>query len=118
MKKLSKEKTFDYNSKELLGVMRFDFYDGRLSNQWNPKDLLMEMNNKNQIDLKNLQKEINYIQFELISNFNNVIELCNGIGYENETLVYCDFEIGKYVIKLIPVKDSYSYIYTYIKEVR
>lgn len=28
--KLSKEKYFKYDSKELLGVMRFDFYDGRL----------------------------------------------------------------------------------------
>ena len=42
--KLSKEKTFDYNSKELLGVMRFDFYDGRLSNQWNHRELIVELN--------------------------------------------------------------------------
>ena len=43
--KLSKEKYFKYDSKELLGVMRFDFYDGRLSNQWNPRELIIEMNN-------------------------------------------------------------------------
>ena len=46
MKKLSKEKTFDYDNKELLGVMRFDFYDGGLANQWNPKELIIELNNK------------------------------------------------------------------------
>ena len=81
MSKLSKEKYFDYDSKELLGIMRFDFYDGAISNQWNPKDLIIGLNNKKQIDLEKLQEEINYIQFELINNFDNLIELCNGIGY-------------------------------------
>ena len=41
--KLSKEKYFNYDSKELLGVMRFDFYDGRLSNQWNHRDGMYEL---------------------------------------------------------------------------
>lgn len=113
MNVLSKEKSFDYDSKELLGVMRFDFYDGRLSNQWNPRELIIEMNDSKLIDLKKLQQELNYIQFTLIEEFNKVVELCNGIGYDKETLVYIELEEGKYVIKLIPVKDSYSYIYTY-----
>ena len=111
--KLSKEKTFDYNSKELLGVMRFDFYDGRLSNQLNHRELIIELNNRKLIDLNKLQQELNYIQFILIEEFNKVVELCNGTGYDKETLVYIELEEGKYVIKLIPVKDSYSYIYTY-----
>ena len=115
MNTLSKEKTFDYDSKELLGVMRFDFYDGRLANQWNPRDLIIELNNKNEIDLRKLQRELNYIQFELIDNFNNVVNLCNGTGYDNETLLYIDLELSKYVIKLIPVRDSYSYIYSYLR---
>ena len=114
--KLSKEKNFNYDSKELLGVMRFDFYDGRLSNQWNPRDLIIELNNRREIDLRKLQQELNYIQFELIDNFNNIVNLCGGTGYDKETLVYVDLGIGKYVIKLIPVKDGYSYIYTYLKE--
>lgn len=111
--KLSKEKTFNYDSKEVLGVMRFDFYDGRLANQWNPRNLTMELNNKNEINLKRLQKELNFIQFTLIKEFNKIVELCNGVGYDKETLVYIDLEEGKYVIKLIPVLDSYSYIYSY-----
>lgn len=115
MNTLSKEKTFAYDSKELLGVMRFDFYDGRLSNQWNPRELIIELNNMKLIDLKKLQQELNYIQFTLIKEFNKIVELCNGIGYDKETLVYIELEEGKYVIKLIPVKDSYSYIYTYKK---
>ncbi|WP_373205882.1 hypothetical protein [Clostridium tertium] len=110
---LSKEKTFNYDSKELLGVMRFDFYDGGIANQWNPRELIIELNNKKEIDLKKLQEEINYIQFTLIKDFNKVVELCNGTGYDKETLIYVELEEGKYVVKLIPVKDSYSYIYTY-----
>ena len=113
MNKLSKEKYFNYDSKELLGVMRFDFYDGRLSNQWNPSELIIELNNRREIDLRKLQQELNYIQLTLIEEFNKVVELCNGNGYDKETLVYIELEEGKYVIKLIPVKDSYSYIYTY-----
>ena len=115
MKELSKEKTFDYDSKELLGVMRFDFYDGVLANQWNPRELVIELNDKKEIYLKKLQEELNYIQYILIKDFNKVVELCNGTGYDKETLVYIELEEGKYVIKLIPVLDSYSYIYTYKK---
>ncbi|MDU3845253.1 MAG: hypothetical protein E7G71_10215 [Clostridium perfringens] len=115
MKELSKEKTFEYSSKELLGVMRFDFYDGGLANQWNPRDLIIELNDKKEIDLKKLQKELNYIQFDLIKSFDTVVSFCNCKGYDNETLVYIDLEIAKYVIKLVPVRDSYSYIYTYLK---
>ena len=76
-------------------------------------ELIIEMNDRKLIDLKKLQQELNYIQFELIDNFNNIVSLCNGTGYDKETLVYVELEEGKYVIKLIPVKDSYSYIYTY-----
>lgn len=111
--KLSKEKYFNYDSKELLGVMRFDFYDGRLSNQWNPRELIIEMNDRKLIDVRKLQQELNYIQFTLIEELNKVVELCNGTAYDKEILVYIELEEGKYVIKLIPVKDSYSYIYTY-----
>lgn len=116
MKKLSKEKYFNYESRELLGVMRFDFYDGTLANQWNPRELIIELNNKKQIDLKRLQKELNYIQFDLINNFAKLVELCGGTGYDKETLVYIEFEVARYVIKLIPEKENYSYIYAYIKE--
>ncbi|MBU3144615.1 hypothetical protein [Clostridium sp. CF012] len=116
-RKLSDEKCFNYDSNELLGVMRFDFHDGALANQWNTKDLLIKLKNNTEIDLKKLQEELNYIQFNIINEYNKVVELCNGTGYENETLMYIDLDIAKYVIKLIPVRDTYSYIYTYIKEI-
>ena len=76
----------------------------------------VEVNNRKLIDLKKLQQELNYIQFTLIEEFNKVVELCNGTGYDKEILVYIELEEGKYVIKLIPVKDSYSYIYTYKRQ--
>ena len=116
--KLGEGRDFNWDGKELVGVMRFDFYDGRISNQWSPRDLIIELNNRREIDLRKLQQELNYIQFELIDNFNNIVSLCNGTGYDNETLLYVDLELSKYVIKLIPVRDSYSYIYTYLKEVK
>ncbi|SHJ87006.1 hypothetical protein SAMN02745248_01173 [Hathewaya proteolytica DSM 3090] len=71
------------------------------------------MNDRKEINLKKLQEELNYIQFILIRDFNKVVELCNGIGYDKEALVYIELEEGKYVVKLIPVLDSYSYIYIY-----
>lgn len=113
MKTLVKEKPFSYDSKELLGVMRFDFYDGRLANQWYPRELIIELNKRNEIDIGKLQEELNYIQFTLIKDLNKVVDLCNGIGYDNETLIYIELKEGKYVIKLIPVLDNYSYIYAY-----
>lgn len=98
--------------------MRFDFYDGvkNLSNQWFPRELIIELNDKKEIDLKKLKEELNYIQFTLIKDFNNVVELCNGTGYDKENLVYIELEECKYVLKLIPVLDTYSYIYTYKRQ--
>lgn len=116
MKKLSRNKYFDYSTQELLGIMRFDFHDGSLANGWNPRELIQELIKKNKIDLRVLQNELNYIQFDMIKNYEKVIELCNGEGYDKETLMYIEFDAFKYVIKLVPVKDSYSYIYAYIKE--
>ncbi|MBT9830300.1 hypothetical protein [Clostridium baratii] len=116
MKKLSKEKIFDYNSKELLGIMRFDFYDGSLANSWNERELIKRLKEENKIYLKVLQLELNEIQFELIKSYEEVIKLCDGEGYDNETLLYIECEKFKYVIKLVPVRDNYSYIYAYKKE--
>lgn len=116
MKMLRRDKYFKYDTKELLGIMRFDFYDGALSNSWNPRELIKELSENKKVDLKELQHELNFIQFDMIKNYERVVELCNGEGYDKETRLYIDFEVAKYVIKLIPVKDSYSYIYAYIKE--
>ena len=116
MKELSKEKIFEYSSKELLGVMRFDFYDGGLANQWNPRDLIIKLNDKKEIDLKKLQKELNYIQFDLIKSFDTVVSFCNGRGYDNETLVYIDLQVAKYVINSISTAICTPILYFALKD--
>lgn len=112
MKVLSRKRYFNYDLKDLLGIMRIDFYNGELANKWNPKNF----KNIKKVNIKKLQQELDYIQFDILNNYSKVIELCGGYGYEKETLLYIDLEIGKYVIKLVPVLDSYSYIYAYIKD--
>ena len=116
MKMLRRDKYFEYDTKELLGIMRFDFYDGELANRWNPRELIKKLKDNKKVDLKKLQYELNFIQFDMIKNYEKVIELSNGEGYDKEILLYIDLEVAKYVIKLVPVKDSYSYIYVYMKE--
>lgn len=107
---LHKEQLFKIDNSKRLGTMRVDWYDGKLSNQWNPTGLL----DSKLIALKVLQEELNYIQFELLYSFENVVKLCDGVGYDNETLLYFVGEFN-YCIRLIPVRDAYSYIYVYRK---
>lgn len=116
MSKLRKDKHFDYSIDELLGIMRFDFYNGSLANSWNEKELIKRLKEENKVDLKVLQLELNEIQFELIKNYEKVVDICGDEGYDNETLLYIEYKNLKYVVKLIPVIDSYSYIYAYKKE--
>lgn len=109
---LHREQLFEINNDKRLGTMRIDWYDGRLANQWNPNKLLIELNESRKINLKVLQKELNYIQFELLSSFEKVTGLCDGIGYDKETNLYFRWNFN-YIIRLIPVRYSYSYIYVY-----
>ena len=115
-KDLVKGATFEIDEKRRLGVMRVDWADGRICNQWNPTNLLMELKADSKIDLDKLQMELNYIQFELLSTFKRVDKYCGGTGYDIETMFTISLELADYAIKLIPVRDAYSYIYTYIKE--
>ncbi|WP_160669665.1 hypothetical protein [Clostridium sp. C8-1-8] len=108
---------FKIDEKKRIGTMRIDFCgsDGGLCNQWNPTKLLTHITNNSKIYLCKLQQEINYIQFELLSNFERIEQYCNGNGYDKETLFSISLDYADYAIKLIPVRDSYSYIYTYMK---
>ncbi|MGV8980535.1 hypothetical protein [Clostridium sp.] len=106
---------FEIYEKKRIATMRIDWADGRLCNQWNPTNLLMELKTDSKIDLGKLQKELNYLQFELLSNFVKVEEYCNGNGYDRETIFSISLGLANYVIKLTPTKDSYSYIYVYLK---
>jgi hypothetical protein len=114
-KEITKGLIFELNESKMLGTMRIDWYDGRLCNQWNPTNLLTELKASSKIDLSKLQKELNYLQFELLSSFQRVEKYCGGIGYDREILFSVSLDVANYALKLIPVKDAYSYIYVYIK---
>ncbi len=114
-KDLVKGIVFKLDETKRVGTMRIDWYDGRLCNQWNPTNILTELKISSKIDQGKLQQELNYLQFELLSNFERVGEYCKGTGCDKETLFSISLDYADYAIKLIPVKDSYSYIYTYIK---
>ena len=106
---------FTVDEKKRLGTMRVDWAEGRICNQWNPTNLLMELKADSKIDLDKLQLELNYLQYDLLSTFKSVEKYCGDVGYDSETLFSISLELADYAIKLIPVKGAYSYIYTYQK---
>ncbi|NMM65251.1 hypothetical protein HBE96_21950 [Clostridium sp. P21] len=109
--------TFQIDKEKRLGNMRIDWEGsrGNLCNQWNPTKLLLELKTGSKIDLKKLQHELNYLQFELLSNFQRVEKYCEGTGYNKETILSISLDIANYAIRLIPSKDAYSCIYVYLK---
>lgn len=112
---LVKGVTFEIDENKRLGTMRIDWYDGRLCNQCNPTNLLMELKTHPKINLQKLQRELNFLQFELLSSFQNVEKYCNGTGCDKEQLFTISMEYFNFAVKLKPVKDDYSYIYSYLK---
>jgi hypothetical protein len=114
-KDLVKGAIFEIDEKKRLGTMRIDWADGRLCNQWNPTNLLTELKTDPKIDLPKLQEELNYLQYELVPSFQRVEKYCSGTGYDNENIFTISLELANYVVKLTPTKDSYSYIYAYLK---
>jgi hypothetical protein len=114
-KDLVKGAMFAIDEKKRLGTMRVDWADGGICNQWNPTKLLTELRAESEIDLGKLQVELNYLQYVLLKTFRKVEKYCGGVGYDSETLFSISLELADYAIKLIPVKDAYSYIYTYQK---
>ncbi len=114
-KDLEKGLTFEIDEKKRLGTMRIDWADGRLCNQWNPTNLLTELKTDSKIDLEKLQQELNRLRFGLLPSFQRVEKYCSGTGYDRESLFSISLDYLNYVIKLIPVKDTYSYIYAYLK---
>lgn len=114
-KDLVKGITFQIDEKKRLGTMRIDWADGKLCNQWNPTNRISELKTARKIDLRKLQQELNYLQFDLLLSFQTVEKLCGGTGYDKEQLFSISMELADYVVKLIPSKDAYSYIYAYLR---
>lgn len=94
----------------LLGIMRYDFTSGELSNKWIPhKDICEE-------DRISIQSKINIIMYNKYNTLKKIIEECGGTGYNKEKILYEESEKFLYAIKLIPVIDNYNgYIYVYRK---
>lgn len=108
--------TFEINEKKrLLGTMRIDWYDGKLCNQWNPTNLIIELKTVGAINLGKLQKELNFLQFELLSSFQRVENYCGGNGYDREIILSFSSDYADYAVRAIPVREAYSYIYVYSK---
>lgn len=116
-KDLEKGITFEIDDAKKLGVMRIDWAgsSGNLCNQWNPSKLLTDLKTSSKIDLTKLQQELNYLQFELLSSFQRVEKYCNGTGYNKEQVCTISLDYHNYAIRLLPVKDTYSYIFAYLK---
>ena len=114
---LKEEVSFDIDKELWLGNLRFDFYDSRetLSNKFFPSDLIYKLDKDGVISLKKIQEEVNFIQFDIIKNYSNLVSLCDGQGYSFEKVLYIDMEEANYAIKLIPTTDSYNYLYIYRK---
>ena len=71
-------------TEENLGVMRIDWFDGRLSNQWFPTDRFQILCEEHEISMPILQEEINHIMFERLKDLSSVIDWCMGDSYQHE----------------------------------
>ena len=114
---LKEEVSFDIDKDLWLGNLRFDFYDNKeiLCNKFFPSDLIYELDKQEVISLKKMQEEVNLIQFDMIKNYNNLVSLCGGQGYSFEKVLYIVMDEPNSAIKLLPIIDSYNYIYIYRK---
>ena len=101
-------------NEEKLGVMRIDWFDGRLSNKWFPTDTFQMLCEENEISIPLLQEEINDIMFELLNDLSSVIDLCMGDSYQHECTYYVQGKEVNYYVRLIPVEDAYSAIMVYV----
>ena len=57
---LKREKIFNYDTRDMIGIMKFDFYDGCLANSWHWRS---EKNNFSKEELIELQDQVNNIVF-------------------------------------------------------
>ena len=99
---------------EKLGVMRIDWFDGRIRSKWFPTDRFQMLCEENEISIPTLQEEINEIIFELLKDLSSVIDLCMGDSYQHECTYYVQGKEVNYYVRLIPVEDDYSSIMVYV----
>ena len=63
---LKREKIFNYDTKDMIGIMKFDFYDGCLANSWHWRS---ERNDFSKEEIIELQDQVNNIVFDILGDF-------------------------------------------------
>lgn len=101
-------------NEDKLGVMRIDWFDGRISNQWFPTEKFKKLCEENKIGISLLQGEINQIMFEQLQDFSSIIDLCKGDSYRHECTFYVQGKELNYYVILIPVRDACSSMMIYL----
>ena len=101
-------------NEDKLGIMRIDWFNGRISNQWFPTERFQMLCEENEISVPLLQEEINQIMFEQLKDFSSVIDLCKGDSYKHEGIFYVQGKEVNYYVRLIPFRDAYSGIMVYL----
>ena len=101
-------------NEDRLGVMRIDWFDGRISNQWFPTERFQKLCEENGISIPLLQGEINQIMFEQLQDFSSIIDLCKGDSSKHERTFYVRGKEVNYYVRLVPVRDVYSGIMVYL----
>lgn len=101
----------NYDENKKIGTMRFDFFDGNLANKWIVGTAASNISIEK---LKEIQKVLNYIQFEEFNSLRKIVRFCGGTSYNDERYVEVKYNSILYIIKLIPVYGSYNgYIHVF-----
>lgn len=99
-----------------IGMMRLDWLGSRkdeVCNQWFPDP--MYDSTRGSISYQQLQQELNELIFDELGTFEQVIQRCEGEGYDHEVVFKVEGKELNYFIRLVPVQTSYSYIFVYFK---
>ena len=60
--------------------------------------------------------EVNEIIFHKFLKYDNILEVCEGYGYQHEKHFHCVGEQCDFSIRLVPVRTDYSYVHIYYRE--
>lgn len=117
---LSGRQLFEVKEELKVGTMRVDFdnryNNGPLCNKWFPATNAKTLVDEGRVDLSEIQKVVNAVQFEMFKSFDHIVKHCNGMGYSNEKHQYFEYGSCNYALKFIPVVGDYNlYIFVYSK---
>ena len=85
---LSRNRMFTYDNKDMLGIMKFDFYDGCIANSWHWR---VEKDTLSKDEIEELQDQLNKIVFDTLGEFKKIKELVERANKDREVLYYTTF---------------------------